>query len=124
MIYNLGTDIIEISRIEKSLENPRFLEKFFSSYEKQLFMLKGFSPQTVAVNFCGKEAFSKSLGTGISGFSLKEVSILRNQLNAPYIFLEGRAKKIAEYKNLDFMVSLSHCKDYATATVIAFYKNK
>lgn len=123
MIYNIGTDIIEISRIEKSLENPRFLEKFFSNYEKQVFLLKSFAPQTVAVNFCGKEAFSKSLGTGVSGFSLNEVSILRDDLNAPYIFLEGRAKDIAVSKNLDFKISLSHSKEYATATVISFYKN-
>lgn len=123
MIYNIGTDIIEISRIEKSLENSRFLEKFFSSHEKQVFMMKSFATQTIAVNFCGKEAFAKSLGTGVRGFSLNEVSILRDELNAPYIFLEGKAKQIADNKNLDFKISLSHSKDYATATVIAFYKN-
>jgi holo-[acyl-carrier protein] synthase len=115
-MFSTGIDIIEISRIEKSIQNPRFILKVFSKSEQQLFEKKGFSSQTIAANFAGKEAFSKALKTGIQGFALNEVSILRDENNAPYIKLCGNAKKLAQNKNFD--ISLSHTDSLATAIVI------
>lgn len=112
-----GIDSVEIDRIKKSIQNKKFLERFFSQKEITLFEKRGFSPQTIAANFCVKEAFSKALGTGICGFSLKEVSALRNELGAPYLELDGKAKELA--KNLAFSVSITHTDKYATAVVIA-----
>ena len=56
--------------------------------------------ETVAGNFAAKEAFSKALGTGISGFALKDVEVLRDEHGKPYIELENRLKsglKAAKY---------------------------
>lgn len=50
------------------------------------------NPETIAANFAAKEAFAKALGTGVRGFSLNEVSVLRGELGAPYIKLAGNAK--------------------------------
>ena len=117
MIYGVGTDIVEISRIEKSMKSQRFINKVFSEKEIELLKKCNFSSETAAANFCAKEAFSKALGTGIRGFALNEVSVLRDEFDKPYIELSGNALKIG--KNLNFYVSLSHTKEYATAFAVA-----
>ncbi|MCD8108344.1 MAG: holo-ACP synthase [Oscillospiraceae bacterium] len=114
----VGIDCVDIARIEKSIEIPGFLERIFSENEIAMFMKKKMNPQTIAANFAAKEAFSKSLGTGIRGFKLKEVSVLRDELGAPYIELTGKAAEIAG--NSQFTVSITHTETVATAIVIAY----
>ncbi|MCC8130904.1 MAG: holo-ACP synthase [Oscillospiraceae bacterium] len=114
----VGIDCVDIPRIEKSMEIQGFLERIFSENELKLFTQRKMNPQTIAANFAAKEAFSKSLGTGIRGFKLKEVSVLRDELGAPYIELSGKALEIA--KSLQFTVSITHTDTVATAIVIAY----
>ncbi len=120
MLINTGIDIIEISRIKSSIKNPKFLSRVFSPQELKFFVQKSFSPSTSAANFSGKEAFSKSLGTGFRGISLNEISILRDSLGQPYLSLSGKAKEIQLREKLKFSISLSHSKDYATAIVVGY----
>lgn len=120
---SVGTDIIEIERIKKSIKSVGFIKRVFSQEEIDLFKLKNYSPQTIAANFCGKEAFSKALGSGVIGFALSDVSILRNKSGKPYIKLSNNAQEIAKSKNLEFDISLSHTKEYAVAVVIAQRRN-
>ena len=115
MLY-IGVDIENISRIEKSISSPRFIERVFSKKEIELFKKRKFSPKTITANFCAKEAFSKALGTGIRGFKLCEVSVLRDELGKPYFEFDGSAAKLAE--NIHFQVSLSHTADTAIAYVV------
>ncbi|HOV40683.1 MAG TPA: holo-ACP synthase [Oscillospiraceae bacterium] len=119
---NVGIDIIEIDRIEKSIKKPRFLSRVFSPSELKFFMEKSFNPAIIAGNFCAKEAFAKAMGTGIRGFSLNEVSVLRDYMGTPYISVTGRAKKIlnAKINGNNLKVSISHSKNLATAIVIAY----
>ncbi len=114
-----GIDLVEIRRIQQSLEHPRFLTRVFSDAERELFREKRFSVQTIAANFCAKEAFSKALGTGIRGFAFTEVSVLRDSFGAPYFSFTGKAKEIAEQRRLTFSVSLTHTEEYAAAVVTA-----
>ncbi len=114
----VGIDSVEIKRIEKSMESKSFLEKVFSLKERDMFEQRKLNPETIAANFAAKEAFSKSLGTGIRGFELKEISVLRDSLGAPYLELSGRAASAAEGRC--FTVSITHTKDTATAIVIAY----
>lgn len=118
--YTVGLDMIEIERIRKSLRLPGFKNRVFSQKEQEFLEGRGFPPQTAAANFCAKEAFSKAIGTGIRGFSLAEVSLLRDPLGKPYLVLEGRAKKIAEKMGLSFSVSVTHTKDFASVVVIGW----
>lgn len=111
----VGTDIVKISRIEKSIKSEAFLNRVFSERERELISKKGAS--TAAANFAAKEAFGKALGSGVRGFSLSEVEILREESGAPYILLSGDAERLAE--GLTFSVSLSHEKEYAIAFLIA-----
>ena len=121
-MINTGIDLVSIKRINDMLtKSPRFITRFFGNDEQNLFISKTSDKsrgETIAGNFCAKEAFSKALGTGIVGFSLNEVQILRNELGAPYIKLNGNAEKIVENLNARISVSISHTNEYATAIVI------
>lgn len=115
-----GIDLVRIDRVKKAMANPRFLTRVFSVAERSLFEERGFRAETVAANFAAKEAFSKALGTGVRGFALSEVSVLRDSLGRPYFCLEGRAKKLAERTGLSFTLSLSHTDDTAAAFVLGY----
>ena len=120
MNITTGIDLIEIERIKDSIKNERFLNRVFSDLEISLFNERGHNPAVIAANFCVKEAFSKSIGTGIRGFSLNEVSVLRDELGAPYMVFTGRAEKIVTKMGLTFSVSITHTRIYASAVVIAY----
>lgn len=116
MIYGIGTDIIEIDRIAKVIENTNFCSGYFSEEENAYFFKKRNHPQTIAGNFAAKEAFSKALGTGFRNLCLKDISVLRDELGKPYIKLSGNLAGILKDKKI--FVSISHSEKYATAYVV------
>lgn len=120
--FSVGTDIIEIKRIAKSCENKRFIERVYSKKELSFFSKKKNPFESYAGNWAAKESFGKALGTGVRDFELTNVSCLRDEMGCPYLELTGNALEIASKNNLDFSVSISHTKEYATAVVIAFEK--
>ena len=118
-VYGIGTDIITISRIEKSLSKPHFLTKVYGEREIAAFATgEKLKVNSLAANFAAKEAFGKALGTGVRGFELYEVEILRDDLGKPYFALSGRAKEIVESKKLVCHISLSNVGDKAIAFVV------
>ena len=122
-MYGIGVDIVSVDRIAKSLEKEGFLRKVYGEREIALFACENrIKTNSLAANFAAKEAFSKALGTGVRGVELSEVEILRDDMGKPYFYLSGRAKQIAEDKNLSFQLSLSHEKDKAIAFVTAEVK--
>lgn len=119
MIIGIGTDIIEISRIEKAINNtPKFLEKTFTENEINLFKSKGMRSEVVAGNFAAKEAFSKALGTGFRKFGLLDVEVLRDELGKPIINVSDKIINILGSGNYKMNVSISHNKSSAIAFVI------
>ena len=120
--YSVGTDLVEIGQIRKSIERQRFIDMVYSPEEKEYFAKKKDPAPSMAANWAAKEAFSKTLGTGVRGFELSEVSCLRDELGAPYLKLSGKAEKAAE--GLAFSVSLTHTKEYASAVVLAYRQDK
>ncbi len=117
----LGIDMIEISRIRDCLKIPRFMQRVYSSEEIEELRKKNFAPQSAAAAFAAKEAFSKAIGTGVRGFSLNEVSLLHDDLGAPFLRLTGRAEEISAKLGYEYSVSVTHTQEYA-ATVVAAYK--
>ena len=117
-MMRVGIDLVEIRRIAKSMENPRFLTRVFGLSERELFCGRR-GAERAAANFAAKEAFGKALGTGVRGFALAEVETLRDGQGAPYLKLSGRAAALAKARGLRFSVSLAHTKEYAQAIVIA-----
>lgn len=118
-MLSVGVDLVEISRIEKSIKNPRFCKRVLGKTEYLQLMTRGFPVQSVAASFCAKEAFSKALGTGVRGFELCEVELLREENGRPYLRLSGAAARLAQENLLEFAVSVTHTKMYAQAVVIA-----
>ncbi|MEG1311872.1 MAG: holo-ACP synthase [Romboutsia sp.] len=123
-ILDIGVDIIEISRIRDIIENnPRFLDKIFTSNEIDYFRLKGFKAETVAGNFAAKEAISKSMGTGIRDYNFNDIEVLRNELGKPIVKTYNNLREICiDYNVLEIKVSISHCKEYAVANAITIIK--
>ena len=118
--FSVGTDIVEIGRMRKSIEKESFVRRVFSAREQEYFSLKKDPADSMAANWAAKEAFSKALRTGVREFELTEVECLRDELGAPYLILSGKAEKAAE--GFGFSVSLSHDVDYAVAVVMAYRK--
>ena len=114
-----GIDILEISRMEKSLAHPNFAVRVFGA--RELAQYQNPPPSSsLAAAFCAKEAFAKAMGTGIRGFSLAEVELLHDSLGKPYLTFSGRAKELVKIRGLRFNVSLSHTSKLAIACVIAW----
>ena len=118
--YGVGIDMCEIERFENIKNDTHFIERVFGEDEILEFQKREFPKQTVCAHFCVKEAFSKAIGTGITGFSLlKDVQTLHKENGKPYISLSGQAKKNAEELKLSFEVSITHTDKYSAAVVIA-----
>ncbi|WP_312642285.1 holo-ACP synthase [Hydrogenoanaerobacterium sp.] len=120
MMIQTGIDLIEVARIAKSMQRERFMQHVFSPEEQVMFEKRGNSPQTVAANFAAKEAFAKALGTGVRGFALNEISLLRDELGKPYFQLSGNALEIVQENRYTLSVSVTHTKDYASAVVVCY----
>ena len=120
MIIGVGVDIVQVDRIAKNIENQKFIDKIYTSYEKEYLKKKNFSHQTAAGLFAAKEAVSKSLGTGILGFNITDIEITKDEHDKPEILLHNNAQKIAIDKGIDKInISISHEKDYAIAFAVA-----
>ncbi|WP_101696678.1 holo-ACP synthase [Clostridium minihomine] len=118
-MLSVGIDLVEIPRIERAMQrNPRFCLRILGDLEYTQLQERGFPAASVAVSFCAKEAFSKALGTGVRGFSLGEVQLLRDELGKPYLLLKGGALAAARQQGLTFCVSATHTDKYASVTVI------
>jgi holo-[acyl-carrier protein] synthase len=116
--HHLGTDIIEIERIRQAIEawGARFLNRVYTPAELGIY---GQRSHSLAASFAGKEAVMKLLGTGDRGVAWREIEVLYHDSGKPYVRLNGRAVKIAGklgIKEID--ISLSHCREYATATAL------
>ena len=120
-IFGAGIDLIEISRIRKSIKNKNFIDRIYSKSEIQKVRSLKNKSSFFAKRFAAKEAFSKAIGTGISeGISFKEISVVNNIKGKPTIKLSGKTKNIVlkKIKKAKVYLSLSDEKKYAIAMVI------
>lgn len=127
-IFGIGTDIVNIKRIEKLLKNrgSKFKGKFFSKKEIKYCDKKKFNASFYAKRYAAKEAFSKALGVGFTkGIVLKNIEVLNNKSGKPMINLKGNTltffKKKLKNKKFQIDLSLSDDKPWAHATVIITY---
>jgi len=124
-IFGIGSDIVNISRIKKSLKNKNFKKRLFSKNEIEVSENKFSKASSYAKRFAAKEAFSKAIGTGISGgMSFKDILVKNDKKGRPYIQLLGNTKSIVQRtikKRYKIFLSMSDEKKYALATVIITY---
>ena len=122
MNIRIGTDIIEISRIKKSIEDTdnKFIERVYTNNEIEYCeSRKSQKYQHYAVRFAGKEAVFKAISSMLKNkfeIDWKDIEILNDSSGRPYVNI--LKSKISEKINID--ISLSHCKEYAVANVIAY----
>lgn len=115
----IGIDILEIQRIRDAYDRygERFLEKIFT-LEEIAYCNEHKDPfPRFAARFCAKEATAKALGCGIGKeLGFKDIRIRNAATGKPQVSLSVRAERI--FKKPHFELSLSHCRNYATAIVI------
>ena len=121
MIIGIGVDISEIERVRQAIQNnKKFLSKLFTEREIDYFISRNMNSEVIAGNFAAKEAVGKALGTGIRGFSFKDIEILRNELGKPEVILHNGAnlignKLVGNNNSLRVHLSISHNNSSAIA---------
>ena len=117
----IGTDIVEVDRIKENIikHENRFLSKIFTKAEIEYCESKKVQKyQSYAVRFAANEAVYKALSTYIIGeYTWKDFEILKTENGRPKVKIHF---KIENLEDID--VSLSHCKEYAVAYVMAKFK--
>ncbi len=118
-ILGVGNDIIEIDRIRSCIaeHGDRFLSRLFTE-EERFYCLKHADPAPrFAGRFSAKEAIVKALGCGMgSEINWQDISIVADLKGKPEVLLSPLAQK--QFQNPRLLVSISHCKQYATAFAI------
>lgn len=124
MVIGLGTDLIEVARIERSVERfgEQFLARVYTVGEIAYCRARRKSfAESFAARFAAKEAGAKALGTGISrGVSWLEFEVTRQPGQAPQLVLHGRAAEIAVALGVARLsLSLTHTRGLAMAVAVA-----
>lgn len=122
MIIGSGIDIIEIRRIQRSIDRfgERFLNKVYTAAEQAYCLKKKHSAESFAARFAAKEAGAKALGTGISnGINWLEIEVVRELSGRPTLQFHGRARQIADQLGCAHAaLSLTHTVELASASVV------
>ncbi|MFT5756605.1 MAG: holo-[acyl-carrier protein] synthase [Alteromonadaceae bacterium] len=121
-VVGLGTDIIEISRIEKmsAATKDKLARRVLTPEELVHHANLNFPDRYLAKRWAGKEAASKALGTGIAnGVSFQNFQINSLASGQPVLIISGKALVITEELGAkSWHISLSDEATYATAVVI------
>ncbi len=124
MIVGLGTDIVEIVRIGRMIERhgEMFLTRVFTEEEIRYCTKRKEFNQHFAGRWAAKEAVMKTLGTGfVKGVGWLDIEVRSLKSGQPVVDVRGGAGDVARNLGIDeFLLSISHCREYATATAIAF----
>jgi holo-[acyl-carrier protein] synthase len=122
MIAGSGIDVVEIERIQHSIERfgQRFLDRVYRSSEQAYCLRKKNSAESFAARFAAKEAAAKALGTGMShGVNWLEIEVVREPSGRPTLRFHGRAEQIAQrLRVIRASLSLTHTGQLAVASVV------
>jgi holo-[acyl-carrier protein] synthase len=116
MNKGIGLDICDVSRMEKLLQDDRFLNRYFTPGEIEYIRSRGHGAGcSLAGLFASREALGKALGTGID-FDLKEAEIRHTAEGAPFYHLSGKLKQRVGNDRLH--LSISHDGGFAAAVCL------
>jgi holo-[acyl-carrier protein] synthase len=123
IILGIGTDIIECPRIGMMIEQhgELFLRRVYTEREIRSCQARKHAMEHFAGRWAAKEAILKSIGTGWTrGIAWTDVEVRNQPGGAPKVYVCGGAKEAAVEKGIiDIMISISHCRTYATAYALA-----
>lgn len=119
-MHSIGIDSLDIVRMQRVVDNERFLNKYFTDYEVEYCNKTVNRTMRMAGLYCAKEAFLKALGIGIGGgIPLNEIEISHNKNGKPFIKLTEAAKRIVNimgFKEID--VSITHTHKVSSAVCL------
>ena len=118
-VRGVGTDIIEIHRIQEAYERhgERFLDRLFTEKEQAYCLRYKNAIPHFAGRFAAKEAVLKALGTGLhQSITWKEIEIINDSQGKPEVEIPLGVLRSMSASHL--LLSISHCESYATATAI------
>ena len=122
MIYGIGVDLAQISRIENAFERfgQRFAERILGEHELLDFRHTKRPVRFLAMRFAAKEAASKAFGTGFKqGIAPRQIEVHHNRAGKPSLVFSGQAQNlIQQNKIIASHVSLTDENDFAVAYVI------
>ncbi|WP_343584998.1 holo-ACP synthase [Herbaspirillum sp.] len=126
MIYGIGTDILQISRVQAALgrHGDRFAEKILGPEEMQKYLRRKAKVEArgirfLATRFAAKEAFSKAIGMGMRmPMTWRAMQVLNAPSGKPVAVCSGALQEWMEQQGLSAQVSITDEVDYAVAFVI------
>ncbi|GAW92521.1 holo-ACP synthase [Calderihabitans maritimus] len=122
MIRGIGIDIVEIARIERACRRweEKFRERLYTDAEWAYCTSRAQPYAAMAARFAAKEAVMKALGVGVGKIGWREIEISREEYGRPRVRLYGKARDLARRQGItEIWISLSHCRDYASACAVA-----
>lgn len=123
MIVGVGTDIVDVNRIEKvyQKQTTAFAERLLSDKELLEFEHQLHPERFLSKRWALKEAVSKALGTGIAqGVRFKDMTIAHKESGQPFLVLVGSTlDKANELGITDWAISVSDEKHHTVAFVVA-----
>ena len=122
-ILGIGVDIVENSRIARSLKNNHFVQRVFTDSEVLIAKTIKNKKSYYSKRFAAKEAFAKSIGTGFrNNLNFKDISIVNDKLGKPSFVINEKIKRIVKKQFkitlFNFFLSISDEKKYSIAYVI------
>lgn len=122
MILGTGIDIIEVARVQGSVERfgDRFLNRLLLPDEIAYCLGNKVPAPFIAVRFAAKEAISKAFGTGIGAqLGWHDMEIRRKESGEPFVVLHGGGQNLFAARGArQLLISLSHTQNYAAAVAI------
>ncbi len=122
MIYGIGTDIVEVARIEASITQfgDDFAKRILTDTEFLSYEKSAIKARFLAKRFAAKEAFSKALGTGLRApATFQNIAVSHDDLGKPILILAIELQAFLTAKNISQThISISDEKNLAAAFVI------
>ncbi len=122
MIFGIGTDIVEVARIESSIEKfgDEFAKRILADSEMTSYLDSKFKARFLAKRFAAKEAFSKALGTGLrEPATFQNIAVSHDNLGKPILILAKPLQILLDTKQISQMhISISDEKNLALAYVV------
>lgn len=122
MIFGIGTDIVEVARIEASINEfgEAFARRILAESELSSYMQSHIKPRFLAKRFAAKEAFSKALGTGLRApATFQNIAVSHDDLGKPILIFAAELQLFLQAKNItQTHISISDEKNLAAAFVV------
>lgn len=122
-VIGIGTDIVECLRVANMIEKHEdlFIQRVYTPGEIEYCGGRKSATQHYAGRWAAKEAILKAIGTGWSnGIQWTDIEVVNQMGGKPFVRLGGQAKTICESRGIeDILISISHCRLFATAFATA-----